>query len=110
MAVTVDDLAKRLGFAATPADTEELDRALASARGIISPHLLGDAAADPDAVAVLDSATLTVAQDLWRRKDSTGGAFMFADGSDSIGYMPRDLLNGVWPMLFQAGLVGVVLA
>jgi hypothetical protein len=110
VAVTVDDLAKRLGFAQTPADTQELERALAAARGIINPHLLTGDAFTPDELAVLDSATLTVAQDLWRRKDTSGGAFSFADGNDSIGYMPRDLLNSVWPMLFEAGLVGVVLA
>ena len=50
---------------------------------------------------------LTVAQDLWRRKDSFGGSFLFADGTDLTGVLPRDQLNSVWPLLAESGLVNV---
>jgi hypothetical protein len=103
--VTIDDLAELLGFPATPADPEQLDRALSTARAIITPYLIADLIPTADQTAALDFATLTVAKDLWRLKDSAGGNFLWGDGSDSGGILPRDQLNSVWPTLCSAGLV-----
>ena len=106
MTVTVDDLARHLGFPTTPADTEMLDRALGTARAVIAPYLIVDEVST-DQEHALDLAVLTVAQDLWRRKDSFGGSFLFADGTDLTGVLPREQLNSVWPLLAESGLVNV---
>lgn len=105
MTVTVDDLARHLGFAATPADTETLGRALDTASGIVLPAC-STAVDYPTAYQeqVLDLAVLTVAGDLWRRKDAPGGTYAFADGSDFPARLPRDPLNSVLPWLIEAGL------
>jgi hypothetical protein len=105
MTVTVDDLAQHLGFATTPADTDVLDRVLSTAEAMLLPYLLPGLEPSPDQAAALDLATLTVAQDLWRRKDSSGGSFLWGDGSDSGGVLPRDQIHSVWPILCAAGLV-----
>lgn len=110
MAVTVADLAEHLGFPAPPTETEVLDRALGTAQAMITPHLLPDVPATPDQWHALDLAVLTCAQDLWRRKDSIGGAYTFGDGSDVGGFLPRDQLASVWPILTAAGLVRVAVA
>lgn len=108
MTVTIEDLAKHLGMAVVPADTEMLERALGAARGVITPHLIADPADGTDEMHTLDTATLTVAQGMWRAKDSTGGSYVFAEGTDQVGVLPRDLLGTVWPMLCEAGLVDAV--
>ena len=114
MTVTVDDLAKHLGFPATPADTEMLDRVLGAAHAVIRPHLTSEVLQDlidetlpEDQEHTLDLAVLVVGQDLWRRKDSYGGSFQWADGTDLTGVLPRDQLRSVWPMLCEAQLVPV---
>ena len=111
MSVTVDDLAKHLGFAATPADTEALDRALGAARADIAPHLLViPEAATPDQLAAYDQALLTVAGNAYRSKDAIGGAYMFSDAADMAVSLPRDPLTPVWPGLLAAGIVRMNIA
>jgi hypothetical protein len=109
--VTVDDLAGHLGFATTPADTEMLDRVLGTALAMIGPFLtpdvqdqISDGTLPPEQEHALDLATLTVGQDLWRRKDSVGGSYLFADGSDASAVLPRDQLRSIWPILCEAQL------
>ena len=106
MTVTVDDLARHLGFAVVPADTEMLERALGAARGIITPHLVTSVTHTPDQTAVLDLATLTAAGTFWRAKDANG-TYVFAEGTDQVAILPRNVLSTVWPMLIEAELVGV---
>jgi hypothetical protein len=107
MSVTVDDFAKHLGYAATPADTVAMQRCLDSAVALIAPYLVPPPIdpLPPYSVAVLDLATLTVAGDLWRRKDSPGGVYGFADGADYPTTLPRDPLVSVWAWLVEARLV-----
>lgn len=105
MTVTVEDLARHLGFAGVPTDTETLDRALGAARGVITPHLV-DVAPVPgsDQEHVLDLATLAAAGTFWRAKDANG-SFVFAEGTDQVAVLPRNVLATVWPMLIEAELV-----
>lgn len=105
MTVTAADLARHLGFATTPADTEVLDRCLATARATIRPHLLPDLVPEPDQEEVLDGATLKVAAVHWRSKDAPGGLYMMGDTTDAGAYLPRDALVSAWPDLVNAGLV-----
>lgn len=102
--MTVDDLAAHLGFAAVPTDSEALTRALDTAVAIIQPYLIVSTPG-PGQVAALDLATLTVAGDLWRRKDAPGGTYAFGDNSDYVETLPRDPLSSVWAWLVGAGLV-----
>lgn len=104
MAVSVGDLAEHLGFAATPADTDSLARALDTATAMLTTYVIVDAPT-PGQSATLDLATLTVAGDLWRRKDSPGGQYSFGDMSDFPAALPRDPLSSVWAWLVGAGLV-----
>jgi len=107
MSVTVDDLAKHLGYPATPADSDALQRSLDTAVALIAPYLIDPLADTP----TLDLATLTVAGDLWRRKDSPGGVYQFADGADYPTTLPRDPLVSVWAWLVESGLAnGAVVA
>lgn len=109
MAVDVSDLAKHLGFAATPADTETLERALGTASAVIAPHLMtADAPPTPAQVHALDQATLIVGGTVWRAKDAVGGSYVFADGTDQVGVLPRDLLRPVLPLLIEAGLAAAL--
>lgn len=109
MAVTLEDFAEHLGMPGVPAESEQLERCLATARAMITPHLIVDELTGftSDQTQALDLSTLILAGDLWRRKDSTGGQFMFSDAQDIPTYLPRDLLNSVWPTLQAAGLVGL---
>lgn len=104
MAVTVDDLAEHLGFAATPVDTEALTRALDTATAIIQPYIVVESPGQGQ-VATLDLAILTVAGDLWRRKDAPGGTYAFGDNSEYVDTLPRDPISSVWAWLVGAGLV-----
>lgn len=108
MAVTVDDLATHLGFAATPADTETLERALGTAEAVITPHVFGVNPPTPAQTHALDQCVLIVAGTVWRAKDAVGGSFVFADGTSSVGVLPRDLLRPVLPILIEAGLARAV--
>lgn len=108
MAVTVDDLAQHLGFAVTPADPETLERALGAARAIIAPHLDPTVVATPDQTHTLDLATLICAGSLWRAKDAHGGSYVFAEGTDHVGVLPRDAFATVRPMLAEADLIPAV--
>lgn len=101
MSVDVADLARHLGYPATPADPTHLQRVLDTASALIAPYLV-DPLAD---TATLDLATLTVAGDLWRRKDAPGGQYGFADGADYPTTLPRDPLVSVWAWLVESGLV-----
>jgi hypothetical protein len=105
MTVTVDNLAKRLGFAVTPADTEKLEEALGTARAVIWPGLIVDALS-PDQQYALDFATIKVAMEAYRYQDATGGVYQFADGNDipTSRYLARDQLKSVLPALIEAGL------
>lgn len=101
--VTVEDLAKHLGFSEVPVDSESMTRALDSAIAIIDPHIVGTGFADHP---TYELSVLTIAGDLWRRKDAPGGVFGFADGTDySFLSMPRDPLPSVWSWLASSGLV-----
>jgi len=105
MTVTVEDLALSLGFAATPADTVMLDRALASSRAMLEPHLIQAPPTTGDLGEVWDQAVLKCAQTLWRSKDAAGGTYVFGDGTDmNTGLLPRDPVHGALPMLQNAGL------
>ena len=107
MAVTTEDLAEALGMPGVPADSTALDRTLATARAEILPHLIVTPPLDPDVQAALDSAVLKYACDMWRWMSATGGIYMFSDAVDTPVYMPRDLIENVWPMLMSAGLVSL---
>lgn len=107
MAVTLEDFAEHLGMPGVPAESEQLERCLGTARAMIAPHILTGTPANEDQTSALDMSVLIVAGDMWRRKDSTGGQFMFSDAQDIPSYIPRDLLNSVWPTLQAAGLVGL---
>jgi hypothetical protein len=108
--VDVDDLAKHLGFSSTPADAEVLERALRTSHALIRPHLRVDLP-DPlgdEQQAALDLALLTVAGDVWRRKDAPGGVYMYPDLADMSAVLPRDPLAAVWSWLVEAQLVKAV--
>lgn len=104
MAVTVDDLAKALGFAQTPSDTDDMQRVLDAAVAAIEPHLIVE---DYEDHPMYEMSLLTVASDFWRQKDAPRGIYGFADGSDyySVNALPRNSIPVVWPWLVNAGLV-----
>lgn len=111
MAVTLEDFAEHIGMAGVPADSSQLERCLAAARGVIFPHLATlDPGYSPDALAVLDVCTLIVAGEFWRAKDATGGSYMFADGVDMPIYLSKDPLDSVRARLLEAGLIGLGIA
>ena len=103
MAVTVDDLAKQLGFVATPADTEQLQRVLDASVAAIAPHIIVEDYVDHP---MYELALLTVAADFWRQKDAPRGIYGMAEGSEFYpgSTIPRSLLPIVWPWLANAGL------
>lgn len=101
--VTVEDLAKHLGFSEVPTDSEAMQRSLDTAVNMIDPHIIIEPHVD---IPVYELAVLTIAGDMWRRKDAPGGVFGFADGTDySFLSMPRDPLPSVWSWLASSGLV-----
>lgn len=111
MSVTVDDLALHLGFVVAPSDSDSLQRALDTATALIVPHCRPETEWTPPQTATADLATLTVAGDLWRRKDAPGGTYGFADGMDYATTLPRDPLISVWAWLVESGLTpGIVVA
>lgn len=107
MAVTVDDLAKHLGFPQAPSDTEAMQRVLDAAVAAIDPHIIVDDYVDNP---MYEMSILTVAADYWRQKDAPRGIYGFADGSDyySVNALPRNSIPVVWPWLANAGLVAAV--
>lgn len=111
MAVDVEDLAKQLGFAAAPADTEAMQRCLDVAEAMIFPHLI-----DPTDTTYLDNpvyeqCVLILASEEWRGKDATRGVYGSASGMDTYPsglQLPRNVMPLVWPKLAHAGLVKAV--
>lgn len=105
MAVTVEDVAKSLGFTAVPADPEAMQRALDAAVAVIDPHIIVDDYQDHP---VYEDAVLTLASDNWRQKDAPRGvSYGIADGSDFYGQgnLTRNTLPLLLPKLASAGLI-----
>lgn len=101
--VTIEDLAKHLGFVAPPADQEPMQRCLDSAKALINPHIVTPDYQDHP---TYELALLTVAADFWRLKDAPRGSYVFGDGTEMpLMNNPRNTLPAVWPWLANAGLV-----
>lgn len=106
MAVTLEDLADHLGMSYPVEDPASLQRALDTATAVIEPYLIVPMAdRNQGQNAAYDQSVLTVAGDVWRRKDAPGGVYGFADGGDYPTALPRDPLTPVRPILQESRLI-----
>lgn len=110
MAVTLQEFAKSLGFAAVPSDSTAMQRCLDVAEAVILPHLI-DPAGDYQDNPVYEQCVYTLAGEEWRGKDATRGVYGSATGMDTYPsglQLPRNVLPLIWPKLAHVGLVKAV--
>ena len=101
MSVSVDDLRSYIN--APDSDDEFLAQCLDTSYELLASYLDGNIAPP----AVFDQAHLIAASDTYMRRSSPQGLSQFASTGEAPIRVPKDVLNGVYPLLQQYVEVGL---